>query len=100
MIFSFAAAALQAALPGYSVVLFLMELVVELLLEPAAAVVAQIRRLTTTLHLLVTVDFSEAEAGLGSIPAPAMEETAADLAGLVIKLLGQSTPNTRVEMGW
>ena len=100
MIFSFAAAAVQAVCAGWRVLLLLMELVVELVLELAAAVVAQIRRLTTYLHLLVTVEFSEAAAGLGIIPALVTEETVADLAAQVIKPLGQSTPNTRVEMAW
>ena len=100
MIFSFVEAALQAVCPGWRVLLFLMELVVGLLLEPAAAVVAQIQQLTTTLRLLLTVEFSEAEAGLGIILALATEETVAGLAPLVIKLHGQSTPNTKVEMAW
>ena len=100
MIFSFAAAAVQAVCAGWRVLLLLMELVVELVLELAAAVVAQIRRLTTYLHLLVTVDYSEAEADPGIIPALATEEMVAGLAALVIKPLGVSTSNTRVEMAW
>lgn len=100
MIFSFAAAAVQAVCPGCSVVMLLMHVLVELLLELGAAVVAQIQQLITFLRLLVTVEFSEAEADLGIILALATEETVAGLAALVIKPLGQSTRNTRVEMAW